>query len=393
MGTSVGSRALTVKQAIFIAMIFEFAGAYLAGGEVTSTIRKGILDPSIIGDTPELLVYGMMAALLAAGTWLLIASMMGWPVSTTHSIVGALVGFAAVGISVDAVNWGKVGTIVASWVVSPVLAGSISYGLFMSVQKLILNTNDPFNNAKKYIPIYMFAVGFMISMVTLLKGLKHIGLDLDLGLGSSFANSLPISAVAGILVALFGKMLLNRVKEEAIPESGNRFGNVERVFAILMIFTACAMAFAHGSNDVANAVGPLAAIVGVIGSGGEIANKSALPTWILFLGGGGIVLGLATYGFKVMATIGKKITELTPSRGFAAELGAATTVVFASATGLPISTTHTLVGAVLGVGLARGIGALNLRVIGSIFMSWVVTLPAGAGLAILFFFVFKGIFS
>ncbi len=393
MGTSVGSKALTIKQAILIAMVFEFAGAYLAGGEVTSTIRKGILDPALINNSPELLVYGMMAALLAAGTWLLIASMKGWPVSTTHSIVGALVGFAAVGISVDAVNWGKVGTIVASWVVSPVLAGSISFGLFMSVQKLILNTDKPFQNAKKYVPIYMFAVGFMIAMVTLLKGLKHLGIELDLGLGSKFANSLPVAAVVGIIVAIIGKNLLRKVKEEVIPQDGNRFGNVERVFAILMIFTACAMAFAHGSNDVANAVGPLAAIASVIGSGGEITSKSALPPWILLLGGGGIVIGLATYGFKVMATIGKKITELTPSRGFAAELGAATTVVFASATGLPISTTHTLVGAVLGVGLARGIGALNLRVIGSIFMSWVITLPAGAGLAILFFFTFKGIFS
>lgn len=393
MGTSVGSRALTVKQAILIAMVFEFAGAYLAGGEVTSTIRKGILDPSVISDTPELLVYGMMASLLAAGTWLLIASMMGWPVSTTHSIVGALVGFAAVGISVDSVNWSKVWTIVASWVVSPVLAGSISYGLFMSVQKLILNTGNPFQRAKQYIPLYMFAVGFMIAMVTLIKGLKHLGITFDLGLGSHFANCLPVATAIGIVVALIGKQLLNRVTEEEIPEGGNRFKNVEKVFAILMIFTACAMAFAHGSNDVANAIGPLAAIVGVISSGGEIVAKSAVPAWILLLGGGGIVLGLATYGFKVMATIGKKITELTPSRGFAAELGAATTVVLASATGLPISTTHTLVGAVLGVGLARGIGALNLRVIGSIFMSWVVTLPAGAGLAIIFFFTFKGVFG
>jgi PiT family inorganic phosphate transporter len=393
MGTSVGSKALTVKQAIIIAMIFEFAGAYLAGGEVTATIRKGILDPALLTDSPELLVYGMMAALLAAGTWLLIASMMGWPVSTTHSIVGALVGFAAVGISVDAVNWGQVGTIVASWVVSPVLAGTISYGLFMSVQKLILNTSEPFKNAKKYVPMYMFAVGFMICMVTLLKGLKHLGIDLDLGLGSKFTNALPVAAVAGLVIAMLGKLLLNRVQEEDITHSRNRFVNVEKVFAILMVFTACAMAFAHGSNDVANAVGPLAAIVSVISSGGAIVTKSALPTWILLLGGGGIVLGLATYGFKVMATIGKKITELTPSRGFAAELGAASTVVFASATGLPISTTHTLVGAVLGVGLARGIGALNIRVIGTIFMSWIVTLPAGAGLAIIFFFLFKGIFS
>lgn len=393
MGTSVGSKAITVKQAILIAMIFEFAGAYLAGGEVTSTIRKGIIDPLILQDTPELLVYGMMSALLAAGTWLLIASMFGWPVSTTHSIVGALVGFAAVGISVDAVSWGKVGKIVASWVVSPIMAGTISFGLFMSVQKLILDTKSPFENAKKYVPFYMFAVGFMIAMVTMLKGLKHVGIELDFGLGSKFANAIPMALIAGIIVALIGQRFLMRIKEVDIGSSGNRFANVEKIFAVLMVFTACAMAFAHGSNDVANAVGPIAAVVSVLSNGGNVMAQSPMPAWILLLGGGGIVLGLATYGFKVMATIGKKITELTPSRGFAAELGAATTVVLASATGLPISTTHTLVGAVLGVGLARGIAALNLRVISTIFMSWIITLPAGAGLAILFFFIFKAMFS
>ncbi len=393
MGTSVGSKAITVKQAILIAMIFEFAGAYLAGGEVTSTIRKGIIDPAILQDTPELLVFGMMSALLAAGTWLLIASMFGWPVSTTHSIVGALVGFAAVGISVDAVSWGKVGKIVASWVVSPVMAGTISFGLFMSVQKLILDTKSPFENAKKYVPFYMFTVGFMIAMVTMLKGLKHVGIELDFGLGSKFANAIPMAVIVGVVVALIGQRFLMRIKEVDVGAGGNRFANVEKVFAVLMVFTACAMAFAHGSNDVANAVGPIAAVVGVLNNGGNVMAQSPMPAWILLLGGGGIVLGLATYGFKVMATIGKKITELTPSRGFAAELGAATTVVLASATGLPISTTHTLVGAVLGVGLARGIAALNLRVISTIFMSWIITLPAGAGLAILFFFTFKAMFS
>ena len=391
MGTSVGSRALTIKQAILIAMVFEFLGAYLAGGEVTSTIRKGIIDADAMADDPQLMVYGMMSALLAAGTWLLIASLKGWPVSTTHSIVGAIVGFAAVGISMDAIHWSKVGGIVASWVVSPVLAGTISFGLFMSVRIFILDSDNPFERARRYIPVYMWMVGFMISMVTLLKGLKHIGLDVDLGLGSKFANALPISALVGLLVAGFGALLLRRVKP--VEDEQNRFHSVEQVFAILMVFTACSMAFAHGSNDVANAVGPLAAIASTVQSGGEIAAKSAMPWWILLIGGAGIVVGLATYGWRVIQTVGRKITELTPSRGFAAELGAAATVVFASATGLPISTTHTLVGAVLGVGMARGIAALNLRVIGTIFMSWIITLPAGAGLAILFFFMFKGIFG
>jgi PiT family inorganic phosphate transporter len=391
MGTSVGSRALTITQAILVAMVFEFLGAYLAGGEVTATIRKGIIDAQVMEGNPELMVYGMLSALLAAGTWLMIASIRGWPVSTTHSIVGAIVGFAAVGISVDAIHWDKVGGIVASWVVSPVMAGTISYGLFVSVKHLILDTEDPFHRAKRFIPIYMWMVGFMISMVTLLKGLKHVGLDLDLGLGSKFANALPVSALIGLLVAGFGALLLRRIKE--VPDETSRFGSVERVFAILMIFTACSMAFAHGSNDVANAVGPLAAVVSTVQSGGEIAARSAMPWWILMVGALGIVVGLATYGWRVIMTVGRKITELTPSRGFAAELGAAATVVIASATGLPISTTHTLVGAVLGVGFARGIAALNLRTIGSIFLSWIITLPAGAGLAIIFFFIFKGIFG
>ncbi|MFT5082710.1 MAG: PiT family inorganic phosphate transporter [Lentisphaeria bacterium] len=390
MGTSVGSGALTIRQAIVIAMVFEFLGAYLAGGEVTSTIRKGIIDPMIFSETPELLVYGMLSALLAAGTWLFFASMWGWPVSTTHSIVGAIVGFAAVGISFDAVAWGKVGNIVASWVVSPVLAGTMSFLLFMSVQKFIFNTAQPMANARRYIPVYMFAVGFLIAMVTLLKGLKHVFKDLSISIG--FGQTMLIAAGIGIFVALIGIYFLSKVKMDEIEESGNRFANVEKIFAVLMVFTACAMAFAHGSNDVANAVGPLAAIVSVL-KNGAVGVKAAMPHWILLLGGAGIVLGLATYGYKVMATVGKKITELTPSRGFAAELGAAATVVMASAFGLPVSTTHTLVGAVLGVGLARGIGALNLKVIGSIFLSWLITLPAGAALSILFFFTLKAIFS
>ncbi len=387
MGTSVGARALTLAQAIMVACIFEFAGAYLAGGEVTSTIRKGIIDPSLLQDTPDLLVFGMLAALLAAGTWLLIASSRGWPVSTTHSIVGAIVGFAAVGISVDAVSWSKVGSIVSSWVVSPLMSGTIAFLIFLSVQKLILSTDKPFENAKKYVPGYMFLVGFVISMVTLLKGLKHIGLPL------TFAESLTYSIVIGIVISLIGSYFLRKIDNTSQTRGDVVFDGVEKVFAVLMVFTACAMAFAHGSNDVANAVGPLAAIASVVQSGGEIAAKSAMPWWILLLGAGGIVAGLATLGYKVIETVGRNITELTPSRGFAAELAAATTVVLASGTGLPISTTHTLVGAVLGVGLARGIAAIDFSVVGRIIVSWVVTLPVGAGLSILFFFTLKGIFG
>jgi PiT family inorganic phosphate transporter len=385
MGTSVGSRALTIKQAILIAMVFEFAGAYLAGGEVTETIKSGIVDASMI--TPDLMVLGMMSALLAAGTWLLIASTKGWPVSTTHSIVGAVIGFAAVGVSMDAVNWAGVGPIVASWVVSPLLSGIVAFGLFISVQKLIIDTDQPFQNAKRFVPLYMFATGFMVSVLTMTKGLKHIGLNL------SGAEGFFLALGVGALIMLLGIALLSRIKIDVEADKDFHYASVEKVFSVLMIFTACSMAFAHGSNDVANAVGPLAAVVGVIQSGGEaVGAKAALPNWVLLLGAVGIVIGLATYGYKVIATIGKQITELTPSRGFAAELATATTVVGASAIGLPVSTTHTLVGAVLGIGLARGIGALNLGVIGKIFMSWLITLPVGALLAIVFFFVLRSIF-
>ena len=387
MGTSVGARALTLSQAILVACIFEFAGAYLAGGEVTSTIRKGIIDPELLADSPDLLVFGMMASLLAAGTWLLIASFKGWPVSTTHSIVGAIVGFAAVGISFDAVSWSKVSSIVSSWVVSPLMAGTISFLIFRSVQNLILNTEHPFDNAKKYVPFYMFFVGFVISMVTFLKGLKHVGLSLN------FQESLIYSILIGVGISLLGSLFLRRVENTHQVRGDVVFDGVEKVFAVLMVFTACAMAFAHGSNDVANAVGPLAAIANVVQSGGQIAAQSTMPWWILLLGGIGIVSGLAMLGYRVIETVGRNITELTPSRGFAAELAAATTVVLASGTGLPISTTHTLVGAVLGVGLARGLSAVNAGVVGRILISWLVTLPVGAGLSVIFFFMFKGIFG
>ena len=386
MGTSIGSRVLTIKQAVLIAAVFEFAGAFLAGGQVTSTIRKGIIDSSAVADSPELIIYGMLAALMSAGIWLLVASHKGWPVSTTHTIVGAIVGFAMVGLGMDAVKWVKVGSIVASWVVSPLLSGTLAFFLFRSVQKLILNTDDPIANAKKYVPVYMFATGFMIAMVTMFKGLKHIGLELSSG------QSYLIAIVVGLIVMGCGIFYISRIKIDPSDDKDFHFTNVEKIFAVLMVVTACAIAFAHGSNDVANAVGPMAAVIS-IASEGVVAQNSAMPAWILLLGGVGIVLGLAMYGKKVIETVGSKITELTPSRGFACQLAASTTVVIASGTGLPISTTHTLIGAILGVGMARGIGALNLGVVGNIFMSWIVTLPVGAALAIIFFYILKGIFG
>ena len=384
MATSVGSKALTIRQAILVAAIFEFLGAVLAGGAVTSTIRKGIVDADLLAGSPELLIYGMLASLLSAGTWLLIASRKGWPVSTTHSIVGAIVGFAAVGIGIDAVQWGQIGTIVLSWVVSPVTAGFIAYLIYLSVQRLILTQEDPLARAKRYVPIYIFLASFTIVLVTIVKGLKHVGLDLSL------TNSYALAVAIAVAIAIVGAIAIHRIKPDPKAEKRQHFYTVERVFAVLMVVTACSMAFAHGSNDVANAIGPLAAVISVAKTG-IVGAQAALPIWVLLVGGAGIVVGLATFGIHVISTVGKKITQLTPSRGFAAELAAATTIVIASGTGIPISTTHTLVGAVLGVGLARGIEAIDLRVVGRVFVSWVVTIPAGAFLSIIFFLIFRAV--
>ena len=386
MGTSVGAHALTVRQAILVAAVFEFLGAVLAGGQVTNTIRKGIVEPSAFSANPELLVYGMLAALLAAGTWLAIASSRGWPVSTTHSIVGAVVGFAVVALGVNGVDWSKVGTIAASWVVSPLIAGTFAYLIFMSVFWLILRHEDPIPRAKRYVPMYMFMVGFVITLVTLTKGLKHVGLDL------TPVQSYLIAAGVGLLVAAVGTLGISRVQFDPNADRDQNFRTLERIFGVLMVCTACGLAFAHGSNDVANAIGPVAAVISV-SSTGAVGQSAPLPLWVLILGGLGIVAGLATFGVRVIRTIGEKITELTPSRGFAAELAASTTIVFASSTGLPISTTHTLVGAVLGVGLARGITAIDLRVLRNIVMSWLITIPVGAILAIVLFLLLRAIFS
>jgi PiT family inorganic phosphate transporter len=386
MATSVGSKAITIKQAIIIAAIFEFAGAVLAGGEVTSTIRKGIIDTESLGGNPELLIYGMLASLLAAGIWLLLASKRGWPVSTTHSIVGAVVGFAAVGIGTEAIHWSKVSDIVLSWVVTPMIAGVIAYMIFQSVHHLILKQEDPLAKAKRYVPLYMFVTAFILTLVTIKKGLKHVGIDFN------DLQAYGLAAICGVIVALIGGYFVSKVKPNPKKEKRFHFYTVERVFAVLMVITASGLAFAHGSNDVANAVGPVAAIISTAKSG-IIAAESSLESWVLLIGAVGIVIGLATYGVRVIRTVGQKITHLTPSRGFAAELAASSTIVVASGTGMPISTTQTLVGAVLGVGMARGLTAIDLKVVRNIFASWVVTIPAGAGLSIIFFFILKFIFG
>ena len=382
-GTSVGSGALTIRHAIVVAALLEFLGAFLAGGHVTDTVRKGMLDMDMVSQ--DQLIYGMLAALASAATLLLGATRLGLPVSTTHAIVGAIVGFGAVGVGMDAVNWGKVGQIVVSWVSSPLLAGVIAFGIFQFTRVMILDRTKPLEHVRKLGPFFFFFVFFIIGLVTLFKGLKNLNLDLNL------PEAMLGSALLGLLGAVIGKFFIRRVGTgESDPD--HRFDQVERVFVVLQILTACAVAFAHGSNDVANAIGPLAAISSAV-SASELASKAPVAPWMLAIGGVGIVVGLATWGYRVMETIGKRITELTPSRGFAAELAAATTIVIASRLGIPVSTTHTLVGAVLGVGMAPGIGAIDMRVVGSIFISWVATLPIAAGLAIFFFYFFKGLLT
>ena len=383
MGTSVGSGALTVGGAIIVAAIFEFAGAFLAGGHVTDTVRKGMLDMSLLGR--EQLIYGMMASLASAGTLLIGATRFGLPISTTHSIVGAIVGFGAVAIGIDAVNWPKVLQISLSWITSPLLAGVIAFAIFHLIRSTILNKSNPVHQIRKYGPAFFFFVFFIIGLVTLFKGLKHINLDLDL------MEALAGSVALGLIGSGIGAFFIRRVQiGEADPD--RRFDQVERIFVVLQILTACAIAFAHGSNDVANAIGPLAAIVNAV-ENVDLTAKAPVAPWMLAIGGLGIVIGLATWGYRVMETVGKKITELTPSRGFAAQLAAASTIVLASRLGIPISTTHTLVGAVLGVGLARGITALDLRVVGNILASWIATLPIAAALSVFFYYFFKGLLT
>lgn len=445
MGTSVGSGALTLRRAVLCAAVLEFAGAYFVGMHVTETVRQGIIDTELFKDDTTNFMLGMLASLLAAGAWLQLASYFGWPVSTTHSIVGAIVGFGVVYKGLDAVHWEVIAGIVSSWVVSPVLAGFISFVIFRILHRQIFRSDNPVIAAKQLTPFLVFLVFVILSFVMIFKGLKHLKLDLPLGQATLVACG--VGLIAAVISAFLVRLLKNeglaipvqsfhetsvsralrkarkhlrRIKHQsddaytmeasellesldALADKINReqtqvqpqlsaqasqHAAVERIFVYLQILSACFVAFAHGANDVANAVGPLAAIISTA-QVGYIEAKSAVDPRILLLGGAGIVIGLATWGWRVIETIGRRITELTPTRGFAAEFGAATTIVVASKLKLPISTTHTLVGAVLGVGLARGLSALNLNTIRDIVISWVVTLPAGAGLAIVFFYVLK----
>ena len=381
MGTSVGSKALTFKQAVLVAAIFEFSGSVLVGSHVTNTIRKGIVDPMSFSASPELLILGMLAALLSAAFFLQIATALGLPVSTTHSIVGAVVGFSIVARGIFSVDWMKFLQIFLSWVISPLLGAAIAFFAFILIRRKILDTDSPGREAKKYAPLLVFLVIIILVLSFIYKGLKNLHLNL------SFFEALFYSALVGLVLAALVALFL---KKKQFDES-NQVVYVEKIFAYLQIMTACYVAFAHGANDVANAIGPLAAIVSIIKTH-SVVMKVSVPIWILAFGGGGIVLGLALFGMNVIKTVGGKITEITPSRGFSAEFATATTVLVFSRLGVPISTTHTLVGAVIGVGFARGISSLNMLVIRDIVASWFITLPATAVLSMGIFEILRLIF-
>ena len=381
MGTSVGSKVLTIKQAVLVAAIFEFLGAFLAGGGVTQTIRKGVIDPALFEGNLEIFIYGMISALFAAGTWLLISSLRGWPVSTTHTIVGAIVGFGIYALGYEAINWSVVGNIGLSWITSPLSSAVVAGCFYYICKEFIIDKQSKFKGL--IIRLYIFLAGFAISLITVTKGLKNIFKQQELFV--TFQDSIIISALSALLFTfIFYYFSKAKLKNSVDPEAQ---------FAYLMIFTSCAVAFAHGSNDVANAIGPLAAINQATS---QLLNQPytlETPLWILFLGAIGIVVGLATLGYRVMKTIGENIVKLTPSKGFSAQLAAALTVVIASQLDMPVSTTHTLVGAVIGIGLVEGASSINFNSVRTIVLSWVVTLPAGALLSIAFLEVFTNLFT
>lgn len=401
MGTSVGSGAITFKEAVIIAAVFEFSGALLAGGGVTDTMRKGIIDPNLFNQMPhgaEVFALGMLAALIAAAVWLHISAFVGWPVSTTHSIVGAIAGFGVVSVGLSNVDFEMLAIIVSSWVISPVAGGLLAFLVFTGIRKLILDTPNPVESVKRWGPVFAFPIFLVLGLVLFTKGLKHVDLPFET------AGFVLISVLVGLMASAVLWRILRKIKTptEDDPQANQtlsdlQFAQVERVFRYLQTITACFVAFAHGSNDVANAIGPLAGIVSLF-DGLNWQGSNALgaavpvPTWVLLIGGTGILVGLATYGYKVIETIGTKITDITPSRGFAAEFGAATTILVGSKIGLPLSTTHTIVGAVIGVGFARGMNALNLKVIWQIAKAWVYTIPFTAVLTVILFSLLKWIF-
>jgi len=381
MGTSVGSGALTLKKAVIIAGVFEFLGAFLVGKHVTNTISKGIVNPALF----ELNIFaiGMLSSLIAASLWVTIATYLGLPVSTTQSIVGAIMGFSAV-LNIHLICWGKVIDIVTSWIISPLSGALIAYIIFLIIKKTILSKNNPIEAAKKTLPLFIFFTFFVMSMSIIYKGLTNLALDFGL------VYSLLISALAGLAAMIIGYILLRRYNYE-YENNEDKYNKLEKLFIHLQVMTACTVAFAHGANDVANAAGPLATIVDIF-NGVSVSSKVTIPLWVLVLGGAGIVLGISTWGYRVISTIGKKITEITPTRGFSAELSTAFIVLLFSKLGIPLSTSHVLVGSVLGVGIARGLATVNYKVIKNIIYSWILTIPIAMIFSAVIFLFLKFLF-
>lgn len=399
MGTSVGSKAVSFREAVIIAAIFEFAGAMIAGGGVADTMRSGIVDPALFADPTlfpagngaELFIWGMMASLISAALWLHIAAYLGWPVSTTHSIVGAITGFGAVSVGIANVEWLKLLTIAASWLTSPLLGGVLSFIIFLVIRKAILDAKNANLGLRLVSPILAMPVFMTLTLVLFTKGLKKLhGTFAEYGIGNM--EMIGISALVGVFSSLTLAFAIRKIHIAADESSESKYAKIEKVFRYLQVITACFVAFAHGSNDVANSIGPVAAIVGTLETMDMTAAKVPIPSWVLLLGAVGIVVGLATYGYRVIETIGTKITEITPTRGFAAEFGAASTILIGSHFGIPLSTTHTVVGSVIGVGFARGMNALNLKIIINILKSWLYTIPFCGILTIILYYLFTAIF-
>ena len=375
MGTSVGSGAITLKQAVLISIIANTLGAVLAGGYVTNTISKGMIDPGLLAGDPNKLMLGMFAALISAGLWVNLATYFALPVSTTHAIVGSVVGFGMISVGAGAVNWDKIITIAISWIISPVTGACIAGGMYYFAEKKILSSKDPYKAAENYAPFLVFLVFVILILSVIFKALKN--LDLDFGVFMITLITIPLAAVAAAFGRSWVRWQQGRPRLQA-------YSPVEGLFAQLQVLAACYIAFAHGANDVANAVGPLAAIFSVVKTK-TVALQVGVPFWMLFVGGLAVGGGLLVFGTRVMETIGKNITEITPIRGFCAQFGAATTILVCSRLGLPVSTTHVLVGSVVGVGLMRGMGALDLRILKNIGFSWIVTLPFTMLLAMLLY--------
>jgi inorganic phosphate transporter, PiT family len=374
-GTSVGSGALTFRRALILAAIFEFLGAFLVGSHVADTIRGGIVIPRVFEQAPREFAFGMLAALLGASIWLHVATYFGQPVSTTHAIIGAVVGFGVLTRGIGAIQWHRMTNIVLSWFISPVAGALLGFLVYFVIRKTVLRSHRPLHQARIAVPVGTAVVVFII----VLSGMRDLVFRLVCSwcsIGLLYAGTLILALAAATLAGGFARRILQRSGTGPLPPGQTELDVAEHWFGRLQIFTACYMSFAHGANDVANAIGPLVGVIQALK--GAVIQKAPVPLWVLALGGVGIVAGLAMYGRKVIESIGKKITEITPTRGFSAEFGTATTVLVCSLMGLPISTTFVLVGAVLGVGMARGIAAIDLRVMRSIFMSWVITIPASA---------------